>query len=215
MKSRTICTIAAFAMLPSFALAEGKANHDWAEEAARKYEEKAAFMDKKGNAQAAEVLRRMAQIKRDAGAAAKAGKKFDWSEYHQLNEKLQNARADKHAQWKKGHQAKDKAEGKREWAEKKHANKDAGAGFWNAAEEYDRMGKKAMESGDADKARTYFQLGAIKRQAAVAAKQGKGFDWTEYHKLKKSLHGGECEKHEKHEKAEAHQQDHSKKFNLE
>jgi hypothetical protein len=77
-----------FCFLPLLVQAEGKAKGDWAEEAAVRYEEKAVHAANSGNAEAAQIYRKMAQMKRDAGAASKAGKKYDWSEYHELQGQL-------------------------------------------------------------------------------------------------------------------------------
>lgn len=74
--------------IPLLAQAEGKAKGDWAEEAALRYEEKAAHAAKSGHAEAAQIYRRMAQMKREAGAASRAGKKYDWSDYHELQGQL-------------------------------------------------------------------------------------------------------------------------------
>ena len=67
MKLVIITVLAAFSTLPSFSLAEGNSNHDWAEEAALKYEKKAVEAAKDGNDKAAGIYTRMAEIKREAG----------------------------------------------------------------------------------------------------------------------------------------------------
>lgn len=60
-------------------LAKGKGNSNWAEEAALRYEAKASDAMKKGEPEVAKIYKRMAQIKRAAGAASSKGKKFDCS----------------------------------------------------------------------------------------------------------------------------------------
>jgi len=68
------------------ALAEGSAN--WAEEAALKYEAKAASALTAGKAEHAAIYTKMAAIKRAAGKASAKGKSFSWDEYHELEVKL-------------------------------------------------------------------------------------------------------------------------------
>lgn len=110
--------------IPLLAQAEGKAQGDWAEEAAVRYEEKAAHAAKSGNAEAAQIYRRMAQMKREAGVASRAGKQYDWSEYHQLQGKL-NA-MDKKASKEK----------KKDWDKKKE---------WDKKKDWDKKDKKEWE----------------------------------------------------------------------
>lgn len=112
--------------VPLFAQAEGKASGDWAEKAALRYEEKAAHAAKSGNAEAAKIYRRMAQMKREAGAASRAGKQYDWSEYHalqgQLNAMDKKASKDKKKNWDK----KDKKDWDKKKAEAKSVEKSKG-----------------------------------------------------------------------------------------
>ena len=192
---KTIITVITLAAMwqPLAALAEGKANHDWAEEAAVRYEKKARHAQEKGNAEAAAIYKRMAQIKRDAGAASKQGKDFSWDEYHKLKGKLNDLHAAKHGD---KHHA------------KKHSKEDAGAGFLHTAEKYEKRGEEALKAGDTEKAKILMQMAAIKRQAAVAAREGKGFDWSHYHKLSAKLHKGKA--HDKHGHDKHHDKHHDK-----
>jgi hypothetical protein len=96
MKKSNLWMIAFVAgLLPAVSFAEGGGNEDWAEKAAVQYEEKAAKATAEGNAHDAAIYKRMAQIKRDAGAAGKAGKEFKWDEYHALNGQLGGHKKDK------------------------------------------------------------------------------------------------------------------------
>lgn len=183
MKTVTVITALTLGFLPAAALAEGKGNSDWAEEAAKKYEHKAAWAEKEGMPRAAAIYRRMAQIKRDAGAASNHGKKFDWSEYHELEGKLNHIKQEHHKHANKAHD------------KKPHDKERPGAGFMRAAEEYRMQAHKAREHGETDKARIFMQLAEHKMAAAKAARDGKGYDWTAYHELRKKLEGG----HDKHE----------------
>ncbi len=179
-------------MFPVSVFAEGKANHDWAEEAAVKYEKKAAYAAKEGNEHAAKIYKRMAEIKREAGAASKAGKKHSWDEYHKLEGELNKhgKNHEKHHKVHKEHQ--------------KDHKKDHGDGFLKAASMYEEKGKWAIKNGDAEKAQVYLEMAQIKRQAHSAQKAGKGFNWDRYHELQKRLNSGHDKhvKHEKHEKPE-------------
>lgn len=182
MKTVTAITSLTLAFAPFAVMAEGKGDHDWAEKAARGYEEKANKAEKKGQPEAAAIYRRMAQIKRDAGKAAKHGKDFSWEEYHQLEGKL-------HA-IKKEHR---KHQKHADHAQKKG---NPGEGFLRTAEKYRKEAEMAREHGDTEKADILMQLAKHKLAAAQAAQAGKGYDWSEYHKLRKKLHG----KHDKHVK---------------
>jgi len=90
-KSSVSSLVAALFMLPVTGLAEGDGKQDWAEKAASKYEQKAQAALKSGNEKDALIYFRMAQIKRDAGIATKAGQPFSWDEYHELNKMLEHA----------------------------------------------------------------------------------------------------------------------------
>jgi len=93
----------------AFAFADGGGdNQDWAEKAALEYEAKAAGEEAKGNKHDASIYRKMARMKRDAGAAAKAGRDYNWDEYHRLNGQLGGGKKDKHHNGKE-HKAKDKS----------------------------------------------------------------------------------------------------------
>ena len=190
MKIVTALTAVTLACLPATLLAEGKGNNDWAEKAARGYEEKAKWAEKEGKPRAAAIYRRMAGIKREAGQASKSGKKFSWDEYHALEGKLNAI--------KKGHHQK---AGNKD-CDKPHDKEKAGEGFVRAAEEYRKKAMMARQNGDTDKADIYRQLAGMKMAAANAAKDGKGYDWTAYKELQKKLHGGnkECDK-PKHDQA--------------
>ena len=150
--------------------AEGKPQGDWAEQAALGYETKAAEAEQKGDAAAAKIYLRMAQIKRDAGAASKAGQEFSWDEYHRLQGELQGT-----AQGKEANECKDKPK------------EGPGDGFLKAAEEYHQLGLTAIKAGEANKANIYLELAQIKRAAAAAAVAGKDFDWARYNELKERL----------------------------
>lgn len=192
---KSIILIAAIlAVLPVTLLAEGKGNQDWAEKAARGYEMKAKSAAENGKPAEAAIYRRMAEIKREAGRASKRGKEFSWEEYHKLEGKLQNIRQE-HA----------KHEDKKH---KKHKEK-PGEGFLRTAEEYRKKAHLARKDGDTDKAKIYGQLAEMKVAAAEAARNGKGYDWTRYHELKKKLHKGD--EHPKHKEWEHKKERHEGK----
>jgi hypothetical protein len=189
-----IAIVAGF--LPAVSFAEGGGNEDWAEKAAVQYEEKAAKAAAEENTHDAGIYTRMAQIKRDAGSAAKAGKEFSWDEYHALSGQLGGSKKGKgkdakDAGWKnksddKKAEQKDKAGDKAAKVEKKK-KANPGDGFISAAQEYQKLSIEAAKAGDSEKMGIYGQLAKIKLDAAVAANQGKGFDWTEYDELRKKL----------------------------
>lgn len=163
-----IALIVVAALLSSVSVfAEGKPQEDWAEQAALGYEKKAAEAETKGDAAAAKIYLRMAQIKRDAGAASKAGQEFSWDEYHRLNGELQGTA--------QGQECKDKPKAS------------PGDGFLKAADEYQQLGLAAIKAGEANKANIYLELAQIKRDAAAAAVAGKDYDWARYHELKERL----------------------------
>ncbi len=235
-------------MLVSLTYAEGKGNTDWAEKAALDYQKKAESAEAAGNAEAARIYNRMAQIKRDAGAASKEGKDFSWKEYEELQGKLHQVKGGNDHTHKKqdkktdggptqaakayeikaamarelGNESDAKiytrlaeiklsaAKGKvKNWDEyhqlvgqlsdhKKHNAKHKGEkgdqgkskqdnGFLAAAADYQMKATKAMEAGDEHNARIYTQLANMKKEAAAAAANGKGYDWTEYFALQKKL----------------------------
>lgn len=199
MKTITALAAATLALLPATLLAEGKGNQDWAEKAARGYEYKAKMAEKEGNPKAAAIYQRMAEIKREAGRASRAGKKFSWDEYHALEGQLNEAK-------KGGH--------KKDFVKKDH-KKDHGNGFLNAADKYRKQAEMARKNGDTDKADIYNKLAEHKVAAANAAKDGKGYDWTEYKTLQKKLHGGDCEKEDKAKEWKAADQPAPAKLNIE
>ncbi len=88
----------------SIGYAKAKSDQDWAEAAALNYDRQATAAAEKGDAESARIYSRMAQIKRDSGAAASKGDGFDWTEYHELAGKL-----DAHQHQKKVKQEKSKA----------------------------------------------------------------------------------------------------------
>lgn len=90
-KLSVTCIVAAAFILPATSWAEGDGKQDWAGQAAAEYEQKAQAAVKSGHEKDALIYLRMAQIKRDAGIAAKAGQPFSWDEYHQLNGMLQHS----------------------------------------------------------------------------------------------------------------------------
>jgi hypothetical protein len=161
------CFVSATLLLSVPVFAEGKPQEDWAEQAALGYEKKAAEAEQKGDATAAKIYLRMAQIKRDAGAASKNGQEFSWDEYHRLNGELQGKT--------------------QEQASKDKPKAGPGDGFMKAAEEYHQLGLAAIKAADANKANIYLELAQIKREAARAAVEGKDFDWTRYQDLKGRL----------------------------
>ncbi len=168
-------------LLAGVSFAEGGGgNEDWAEKAAVGYEEKAAKATADGNAAHATIYLRMAQIKRDAGAAAKAGKEFSWDEYHALSGQLGGGKKDKNVE------AKDKSHDKEAKADKK-GKENPGDGFISAAQEYQKLSIEAAKAGNAEKAGVYAELAKMKLDAAAAANQGKDYDWAKYHELKGKL----------------------------
>ena len=181
MKTITALAAATIAILPASLLAGDK---DWAEKAARGYEEKARNAEKAGKPRAAAIYQRMAEIKREAGRASRTGKKFSWEEYHALEGKLKALEKDHRQAWNRDR------------------NDNAGGGFMRAAAEYRKKAQMARENGNTDKANIYNQLAEHKVAAANAAKNGKGYDWTEYKALQKKLHGGECEKKATHKECD-------------
>ena len=189
MKTISALAAATLSLLPVTVLAGG--DKDWAEKAARGYEEKARWAENQGKPRAAAIYRRMAEIKRDAGRASRAGKKFSWDEYHTLEGKLNALKNDHH---KKDHhkQAWNKHE---KHHDKPHVKKDAGEGFLTAADNYRKQAAQARAKGDTDKANILSKLADHKVAAANAARNGQGYDWKEYYALKKQLHGNqECDK---------------------
>lgn len=158
---------------PSVAFAEGGGDPDWAENAAVQYEKKAAEAVSRGNAHDAGIYLRLAQIKRDAGAAAKAGKDFNWDEYHALCGKLGGAEKDN--------------SGKKVDPGEKIVKGNPGDGFISTAQEFLKKSIEAAKAGDTEKAVIYGELARIKMEAATAANQGKDFDWTRYEELTKKL----------------------------
>lgn len=157
-----ICVISLSGLTSTTSFAEGKSNGDWAENAALGYEKKAAAANDSGNAEAAKIYTRMAQIKRDAGAASKQGKDFSWKEYEELQGQLNQAK--KHG--------------------KKH-DKKPNKGFLDAATGYDKKAAEATASGNKSDAMIYSKLANIKRAAA----KGELKNWDEYRKLQSQLSG--------------------------
>lgn len=62
-----------------------------------------------------------------------------------------------------------------------------GDGFIKTAKQYQEKSNASREAGDAEKAFIYAKLAEIKMEAATAANEGKGYDWTHYHELVKQL----------------------------
>lgn len=188
--------VAVAGFLPAVTFAEGDGNVDWAEKAAVEYMEKADKAAAEGNAHDAGIYTKMAQIKRDAGAAAKAGKEFSWDEYHALSGQLGGGQKDKgkkskDTKWKdkdgdKKSKYKEKPEGKKAQIKAKEKG-NAADGFIKTAQQYQQKSIDAMKSGDTEKASIYMELAKMKLDAATAAGQGKGYDWTQYHELLKQL----------------------------
>lgn len=146
--------------------------------AAERYKKLAEKARQNGNEADAKIYDRMAQIKVDA-AAHKGDKPFSWDEYHKLNGQLSGkGKKHHHKHGKKGHHHKHDKKGK---------GGKGGNGFLKAAEEYTAKANEAMQNGDEETAEIYTKLAAMKREAAAAAANGKGYDWTEYFKLKKQL----------------------------
>ncbi len=137
---KNLLVVTSFSILTSgLAMAEGDGNNNWAEEAAQKYEQKAADATANNLPEQAAIYTRMAQIKRDAGAAKG---EFSWDEYHELSAKLNTL---------KGGDKKGKP------------NK----GFVDAASKYDQKAAAAMAAGNEKDAAIYKQLADIKRLAAA------------------------------------------------
>ena len=185
----------AAAFLPVMSFAEGGGgDQDWAEKAAVGYEYKAAKALEDDKAQDATIYTRMAQIKRDAGAAGKEGKSFSWDEYHALNGQLsgnskpsgdKNKVAKDKEKYAKG-EAKEKSADKKAHFDKKGKQSPA-EGFIKTATEYQQKSIEATKAGDTEKANIYLELAKMKLDAASAVGQGKDYDWTQYHQLVKSL----------------------------
>jgi hypothetical protein len=183
MKKFILSTAAILLISSVFVLAEGGQQGDWAEQAAQGYETKAVAAEQKGDAESAKIYHRMAQIKRDAGAASKAGKEFDWTEYHQLNAQLEKSGSEEATKNKvAGEAGKDSC--KDGACEKAPVKEDP---FLQAAAEYQKLGIAAIKNADATKAQIYLELADIKRKASAAAKEGKEFDWARYQELKGRL----------------------------
>ena len=157
----------------SSVLAENGSHHDWAEKAAQKYEMKSKEAASAGNEADAKIYSRMAEIKRDAGAAAKEGKKFDWGEYHTLASQLN----------KDDKVTKDKAVKKGKYS------------FTDAAEKYTMKAGEALKAGNEADAKIYARLAEIKQSAA----RGEVKSWDEYHSLVSQLrtHQGKQAKFDK------------------
>ncbi len=209
MKKSILCLmVAATVFFPAVLSAEGGGNQDWAEKAALQYEEKAAKAQAAGNAEDAAIYTKMAQIKRDAGAAAKAGTPFSWDEYHALNGQLTGAgknpgdkgKTAKEAKGKNPHAKKKDHDpskySKPEDKEKTHDKKpqppkkdkeDPAAGFISTAQQYQKESIEAMKTGDTEKAKIYMDLAQMKLDAAAAVGKGTSYDWTKYHELRKRL----------------------------
>lgn len=100
-----MATLVLVCLGPATSPAKETPEQDWAENAAAEYDRKSLEAISKGHEKDALIYLRMAQIKRDAGEDAKAGKPFNWDEYHQLNGMLQN---DGKADGKKNAAPKDK-----------------------------------------------------------------------------------------------------------
>lgn len=181
-------------VLSGVSFAEGGGNEDWAEKAAVGYEAKAAQATADGNAADAAIYLKMAQIKRDAGAAAKAGKEFSWDEYHALSAQLGGGKKDKGEKVDKGKDVvdkdksgeKEKSDDKKDHEAKKEKG-NPGDGFIGAAQEYQKKSIEAAKAGETERATVYAELAKMKLEAAAAVNQGKDYDWTQYHELKKKL----------------------------
>jgi hypothetical protein len=175
-----ICAVSLIGLTSITSFAEGKPNQDWAENAALGYEKKAAAANASGNAEAAKIYRRMAALKRDAGAASKQGKDFSWKEYEGLQEQLNKS--------KNNGKKHDKKHGK------KHGKKPQG-GVSDAATGYDKKAAEAAASGNQSDAMIYRRIANIKRMAA----KGELKNWDEYHKLSAQLsnHKKHANKHAK------------------
>lgn len=187
-----------FSPAMSFAEGGGGGDQNWAEKAALQYEEKAATAQANGDVEDAVIYTKMAQIKRDAGAAAKAGKPFSWDEYHALNAQLKGpgkhsgddgkATKPKNEPGDQKTESKDKKKSHDEKAQvDKQVKEDPAAGFISTAQEYQKQSIDAMKAGDTEKANIYMELAKIKLDAAAAVRQGKDYDWTKYHELVERL----------------------------
>jgi hypothetical protein len=182
-----ICAVSLIGLTSTTSFAEGKPNQDWAENAALGYEKKAAAANASGNTEAAKIYRRMAALKRDAGAASKQGKDFSWKEYEELQEQLKKSK--NHG---KKHNKKHS---------KKYGKKPQG-GVSDAATGYDKKAAEAAASGNQSDAMIYRKIANIKRMAA----KGKLKNWDEYHMLTAQL-----SQHKKHANKHAKVGDTSKK----
>lgn len=187
----SVISLSCFMVPLSFA--EGNGNADWAEKAALEYQKKAEEAAAAGNAEAARIFNRMAQIKRDAGAASKEGKEFSWKEYQELQGKLH------HAMGRGDHDHKEHAH--KEHAHKEH-DKKPDNGPLQAAKIYDIKAAMARELGNESDAKIYTRLAAIKRSSAA----GELKNWDEYHELSAQLSD-----HEKHHDNDGAKKDHKDK----
>jgi len=91
--------------------------------------------------------------------------------------------------------------------------KGGGNGFIQAAEKYEAQAREAHAAGNLKDATIYHKLGQIKRAAAAAQQQGKGFSWDEYHKLAGQLSGKTAGKKDHAKKGHAKKKDHGGGFN--
>lgn len=185
-----ICATSVFGLTLTSVFAEGKGNKDWAEEAAKGYQKKAEAAAAEGNKAAAKIYTRMAQIKRDAGAASKKGKDFSWKEYHELEGQLNKLKSGKKHDVKKGD--------KHDWKKGKKNDKKPNNGFLDAAADYEKKALIAAGNGKQEDAIIYGKLASIKRQAA----NGEQVNWDDYHKLASQLSGSKKHDH-KHDKGGA------------
>lgn len=172
------------------------------EDAARRFEEKARMAEEHGNKEAAELCRKLAAMKRAAAEAEKRGERFDWERFRELNGKLEQAfrkGRENEGECKKPEGDCKKPEGeckKPEEGNKPCPERKPDQGFIEAANHYREQAQRARAEGREKDAYIYNRLAEIKMQAAEAVRNGKNFDWTEYHELKGRLEAnrGNCDK---------------------
>lgn len=165
------------------------------EDAARRYEEKACRAEKQGNHEAAELCRKLAAMKRGAAEAEKSGERFDWEKFRELNGKLE--RSLRKGRENEGECKKPEGDCKKpEEGNKPCPERKPDQGFIEAANHYREQAQRARADGREKDAYIYNRLAEIKMQAAEAVRNGKNFDWTEYHELKGRLEAnrGNCDK---------------------
>ena len=162
-------------------------------DAAKNYLKKAALAKEKGHPKLATYFKKMASIKKKAARAKERHKlhKFNWHEYHELEEKVQAYKQDQ------------KKLNKTKTSKKKSNKKSPGDDFRKASKNYAKKAKKAKKNGDTQIAERYKRMAEIKNHAATLADLNKWdkIKWKEYHKLADEIANLKKEKKKKKELA--------------